>query len=187
MKRTLALVMAAALLALVPLCALAESDPPLSTDGWGYIGYIYGGVALAVPPDYESYEIDETFAAYGCVLLGGNADFMLQMRVFQEDDLTYDDFKEMIEQERAAEISTRMDGDSEILLYRNTKPSASSELYGIALTGLDGLFYKISIFTGADEAFGDDAPVWSIAEAIGQTVMHQDFSEWGVEGAPDFA
>ena len=28
------------------------------------------------------------------------------------------------------------------------------------LTGLDGLFYKISIFTGADEAFGDDAPVW---------------------------
>ena len=64
MKRTLALVLAAALLALVPLCALAESDPPLSTDGWGYIGYIYGGVALAVPPDYESYEIDETFAAY---------------------------------------------------------------------------------------------------------------------------
>ena len=95
--------------------------------------------------------------------------------------------KEMIEQERTAEISTRMDGDSEILLYRNTKPSASSELYGIALTGLDGLFYKISIFTGADEAFGDDAPVWSIAEAIGQTVMHQDFSEWGVEGAPDFS
>ena len=33
MKRTLALVLAAALLALVPLCALAESDPPLSTDG----------------------------------------------------------------------------------------------------------------------------------------------------------
>ena len=59
MKRTLALVLAAALLALVPLCALAESDPPLSTDGWGYIGYIYGGVALAVPPDYESYDYHE--------------------------------------------------------------------------------------------------------------------------------
>ena len=77
-----------------------------------------------------------------------------------------------------------VDGDSEILTYRNTQPSASNELYGIAMTGLDGLFYKISIFTGTDEAYGEDAPVWQIAETVGQTARRQDFSDWDIEGAP---
>ena len=111
----------------------------------------------------------------------------MQMRVFQLEDLTFDAFKTMIESVSSAEILTRMDGDSEILVYCNTQPNAYSELYGIALTGLDGLFYKISIFTGVDEDYGQDAPVWEIAKTIAQTVRHQDFSEWGIEDAPGFS
>ena len=77
--------------------------------------------------------------------------------------------------------------DLEILTYRNTAPGPSSELYGIAMTGLDGKLYKISIFTGADEAFGEDAPVWEIAERIAASARHQDFSEWGLKspGTPE--
>ncbi len=112
-------------------------------------------------------------------------DFTIQMRVFQPEELSYDDFKAIIEQESTAEVSTRTDNDSEILLYRNTRPNAYSELYGIAITGLDGLLYKISIFTGVDEVFGADAPVWAISETVAQTVRHQDFSEWGIGDEPD--
>lgn len=52
------------------------------------------------------------------------------------------------------------------------------------MTGLDGLFYKISIFTGTDEAYGEDASVWKIAETVGQTARHQDFSDWNIDTEP---
>ena len=175
------------LIALCLSCALAESpDPYVPEDGWIYAGYIYGGVAFAVPGDYAAFDIPEDDAANGVVILGGNEDFTLQMRVFPPEVLDYGTFRAMIEAERTAEVSTRMDDGSEITVYRNTRPSAWSELYGIALTGLDGLLYKISIFTGVDEEYGEDAPVWEIARTIGQTARHQDFSEWGVENAPSF-
>lgn len=160
--------------------ALAQAQAPLpNDDDWSYIGYIYGGITFAVPNDYMGFDISASEIAQGYVLTGGNADFSRPLR--------YEDFKAMILQESTAGTSTRMDGETEILVYRNIRPSIHSELYGIALTGLDGLLYKISIFTGADKAFGSEAPVWEIAEALGQSVRHQDFSEWGVPDAPDFS
>ena len=172
MKKSLSMLLMLVLFMLCPLYAIAESDAPLlAEDGWSYIGYSYGGITFAD-------------TANGYILIGGNDEFVLQMRVFQADELTYDEFKAMVEKTPSAESSVRVDGDSEILTYRNTQPSASNELYGIAMTGLDGLFYKISIFTGTDEAYGEDAPVWQIAETVGQTARHQDFSDWDIEGAP---
>ena len=174
--------------ALMFTCALAENATGLMTadDGWGYVGYVYGGITFAVPGDYTSFGVSEADAARGCVIIGGNERFTLQVRGFDPDMMKYGDFKAVIQQEASADWSVRMDGDLEILTYRNTRPSAVSELYGIVMTGLDGRLYKISIFTGADEAFGEDAPVWEIAEKIGKTARHQDFSEWGLEapGAP---
>lgn len=188
MMKRFTLVLIAALLMLWLPCALAEDQAPLlDEEGWAYIGYIDGGITFAVPRDYMSMDLSTSDIAQGYVLMGGNADFTMQLRVFPADEMRYDDFKALILQESTAEASTRMDEDSEILVYRNTRPSANSELYGIALTGLDGLLYKISIFTGADDAFGSEAPVWEIAETLGQSVCHQDFSEWGVPDAPDFS
>ena len=169
MKKRLSMLLMLVLFMLCPLYAIAESVAPLlAEDGWSYIGYSYGGITFAVPADFVNYDLSASDTANGYILIGGNDEFVLQMRVFQADELTY----------------VRVDGDSEILTYRNTQPSASNELYGIAMTGLDGLFYKISIFTGTDEAYGEDAPVWQIAETVGQTARHQDFSDWDIEGAP---
>ena len=166
-------------------CALAETQNPLLfSDGWSYVGYTYGGITFAVPNDYEFYQISAADAAQGYVLMVGDADFLLQLRVFQPNQMSYADFKAIIQQEPTAEISARVDGDSEILIYRNTQPSAINELYGVGMTGLDGLFYKISIFTGDDEDFSADAPVWQIAETVGKTAQRRDFSEWGIEDTP---
>ncbi len=188
MKKRLIAALCAALILTCALCASAEDWTPLtSEDGWSYIGYTFGGITFAVPNDYRNYNVSASYASQGYVIMGGTADFTIQMRVFQPDQLVYDEFKAMIGQESTAEISTRMDGDYEILVYRNTRPSANSELCGIVMTGLDGLLYKISIFTGDDGAFDENAPVWAIAETIARSARHQDFSEWGVEDTPDTA
>jgi hypothetical protein len=65
------------------------------------------------------------------------------------------------------------------------EPNKDSELYGIALTGLDDLFYKISLFTGENGAFDEDAKVWKIAEVLASTVRQRDFSEWKLENSPE--
>lgn len=164
-------------------CALAEngSEPKTENDGWQYAGYIYGGITFAIPGDYMDFGVSDADAARGCIMIGGNEKFILQLRCFDPAAIDYAYFKAIIQQEPSSDWSVRMDGDLEILTYRNTAPGPSSELYGIAMTGLDGKLYKISIFTGADEAFGEDAPVWEIAERIAESARHQDFSEWGLE------
>ena len=164
-------------------CALAEnsSEPKEENDGWQYAGYVYGGITFAIPGDYMDFGVSDADAARGCIMIGGNEKFTLQLRCFDPAAIDYAYFKAIIQQEPSSDWSVRTDGDLEILTYRNTAPGPSSELYGIAMTGLDGKLYKISIFTGADEAFGEDAPVWEIAERIAESARHQDFSEWGLE------
>ena len=170
-------------------CALAEnsSEPKEENDGWQYAGYVYGGITFAIPGDYMDFGVSDADAARGCIMIGGNELFTLQLRCFDPAAIDYAYFKAIIQQEPSSDWSVRMDGDLEILTYRNTAPGPSSELYGIAMTGLDGKLYKISIFTGADEAFGEDAPVWEIAERIAESARHQDFSEWGLKapGMPE--
>lgn len=182
-KRCLAFVLC--LMMLISFTAVSEDwTPLLSDDGWSYIGYTYGGVTFAVPADYTNYGLTAMQKANGYLIVGGNRDFTLQLRVFEPEVMTYDAFKAIISEEKTAEVSTRMYGETEILTFRNTTPSEISELYGIVLTGLDGRFYKISIFTGDDELFGEDAPVWEIARVVGETTRIQDFTEWGIENEP---
>ena len=176
MKKLLALALSALFLS----GACAEDWTALTPEGWQYIGYTYGGVTFAVPPDYENFGVNEDYKAAGYVLIGGSRDFTLALRQFRPDQRDYASFKEIITGEKTADCRVRDDNGSEILTYRNTAPGKDSELYGIALTGLDGLFYKISIFSGADEDVSDTAPVWEIAENIGKTIRRQDFSEWGI-------
>ncbi len=177
MKKLLALALSALFLS----GACAEDWTALTPEGWQYIGYTYGGVTFAVPPDYENFGVNEDYKAAGYVLIGGSRDFTLALRRFQPNEMDYETFKSVITGEKTAECRFREDAGSEILTYRNTRPGASSELYGIALTGLDGLFYKISIFTGENEDVSESAPVWQIAENIAKTTRHQDFSQWGVQ------
>lgn len=155
--------------------------------GWKYTGYTPGGVTFAIPLDFESYDTSLFDRMAGILILGGNADFTLQLRQFSPDTMTYAEFAARIQAEPTARWGTRMDGGSEILWYRNTAATANSELFGIALTGLDGMLYKISIFTGDGEDYSPDARVWALAETIAQTVRHQDFAEWSItdEAAAD--
>ena len=134
-------------------CALAETQNPLLfSDGWSYVGYTYGGITFAVPNDYEFYQISAADAAQGYVLMVGDADFLLQLRVFQPNQMSYADFKAIIQQEPTAEISARVDGDSEILIYRNTQPSAINELYGVGMTvcpvQVGGKTFSVAVVTG---------------------------------------
>lgn len=115
-----------------------EWSPLLADDGWSYIGYTYGGVTFAVPDDYASYNLTAAQKANGVLIVGGSRDFTLQMRVYEPEVMNYEDFMQLIAAEKTAEVQTRLDGETEILTYRNTAPGAYSELYGIVLTGLDG-------------------------------------------------
>lgn len=113
------MLLALVLFVLCPLCAIAASNAPLlAEDGWSYIGYSYGGITFAVPADFVNYDLSASDTASGYILIGGNDEFVLQMRAFQPDELTYDEFKTMVEKTASAESSVRMDGDSEILTYR---------------------------------------------------------------------
>ena len=168
------------------LCAGAEEafDFLTADQGWMYLGYTPGGVTFAVPSDYESFGVSMFDRMSGVLIVGGSADFTLQLRQFSPETMTYADFAAMIQAEPTARWGTRMDGEGEIIWYRNTAPTARSELFGITLTGLDGNLYKISIFTGDSEDFSPDAPVWALAETIAGTVRHQDFADWGITGDP---
>ena len=179
MKRILLLVAALLLLALLP-GALTEGELRPAPEGWVNIGWIEGGISLAVPDDFEQSYILPEYADMGIVILGGDADFMLQLRRFAPETLNYAEFLAMVEAQPGAEVSVRMDGEVEIAEYRNTTPDSDSELYGVILTGLDGCLYKVSVFTGDDGAFADDAPVWTIAETLGASVHLVDFSGWGI-------
>ena len=172
------------LLALLLLCTSAYAEEPVpAPEGWFFFGYTFGGITYAVPGDYEAWPPSDEEKAAGIITVGGNRDFTIQLRCFPPEAITYDGFVARISAEPTAQMSTRMVGEAEIVFYRNTNPNERSELYGIALTGLDGLLYKISIFTGADGAFGEDARVWEIVDVLAPTVRQMDFSEWPPEGA----
>ena len=63
-----------------------------------------------------------------------------------------------------------------VLYYRNQAPNATTELVGVVITGTDGCMYKVSVFTGWDENFAEDAPVWEIARVLAKSIRHEDFA-----------
>ena len=163
----------------------ADPDTFLQDETWMYTGYTYGGITFAIPKDSCSYELSEKDRTAGLVLLIGNNDYCLQIRKFDPEVLTYEQFKEIIQAEPTADVHIETRNGREALIYRNTAPNAYGELFGMAMTGMDGNTYKVSIFTGESEEYEEDAPVWKIAEIIGKTFTFRDFSEWGIPTTPD--
>ena len=186
MRRSIMILLLVALLLFcIPAVADTNLEPEklpggwIVDESWTYVGYIYGGVSFAIP--VESYAYDASpYAQMGLLLLYGNDDYMLQLRVFEPETYTYEAFRERIMAEPTSVVRTREYEGTEILIYLNSKPDADSELVGVAMEGIDGKLYKISIFTGDSERFGADAPVWKIAEVIAESAYVRDFSEWGI-------
>lgn len=168
------------LLACLLLCcpALAETPPQPNPEGWRYMGYTPAGVTFLIPADTQLLELTAADRAAGILMMGMNEDYTVQLRRFEADEMTLTRFRFLLMFTSGAQMHTRMDGDVEIVCYRNTTPTAVSELYGIALTGTDGCMYKVSIFTGVAEDYAADAPVWEIAEQIAQSVSIVDYSAW---------
>ena len=184
MKRLLALLVSL-LLFTIP-CAWGETNLDVQVDEngllmdetWIYTGYVEGGVTFAIPAESVGYDVSLRERMAGILLVVGNEDYMLQLRRFPPDAMTFESFRATIEAEPTAESAVFERDGVEILTYRNTRPSVVGELYGIALTGLDGCLYKVSLFTGDSEAFDEEAPVWKISLIIASTCRLQDFSDW---------
>ena len=161
--------------------AFMGEDPEMVVDEtWVYAGWLEGGITWAIPRDSEQWELNDEDAARGVVYFVSDQDYSLQLRAYEPEAMTFGAFRDRMTAAGAADRATRTVGETEVFSYRNPAPSAYAELYGIAVTGLDGRLYKISIFTGDSERFDEDAPVWKIAEVIARSVRIQDFSEWGV-------
>ena len=176
MKKLLAIVL---ILCLQSFPCFAENIESLPED-WFFIGYSYGGITFPVPDDTEFYELSEMDKENGFILICFNQNFTLQLRRFSPDEITFDEFKEIMFSESAAEVSY-LDETGTILHVKNTHPTATSELVGISMNGSDGNMYKISIFTGMDEDCSPEAKVWEIANTVSAFTSYKDFSDWPLQ------
>ena len=180
MKKLLVLTLILGLL--VFSCAAENADFP--PEDWFFIGYTYGGVTFPVPRDTQFYELTPQEQAMGIIVLCFNDDYMLQLRGFAPEALTWESYREKVLAEETALVSY-LDEKESILCVQNTAPDANTELVGIALNGLDGNLYKVSIFTGADEDFSPDAAVWEIAQTVAAYTSQMDFSTWPLQDAAE--
>lgn len=164
------------ILCLLGFPCLAENFESLPED-WFFMGYTYGGITFPVPRNISFLELSSQQQAAGVVVICYNDDFMLQLRGFSPSEMTWDKFRQRMLGEPTAEVSL-LGENQDILYVRNTAATATSELANIALKGLDGNLYKISIFTGSDEDASPDARAWEIAQTIAAYTSQMDFSEW---------
>lgn len=172
---------------LLVLCLLGTSclaeEAELLPEGWAFLGYTYGGITFPVPMDVEFYELTPQEQAMGIILICYNDEFTLQLRGFSPKQMTWEEFKKKMLAEPTAEVSL-LGEDQSIMYVRNTTSTADSELVSIALNGLDGNLYKISIFTGVDEDYSPDASVWEIAQTVAGYTSQMDFLQWPLQENP---
>lgn len=177
MKRLLIILMT--LLLCSPVLAETVDLPvQLNPEGWRYMGYTPAGVTFLIPEDTQSYPLSDAERAAGIVFLGANAEYTVQLRRFEPDQMDLAAFQLMLRFTPDAQVEIREAEGGQIIVYRNPDPTGVSELVGIALTGTDGCMYKISIFTGMDEDCSTNAPVWTIAAQIADSVSIVDYSGW---------
>lgn len=175
MRKLIALLL---ILLLMP-AALAE-ETVIQPDGWQYTGYVPGGVTFLVPEDMQSFMLYPAERAAGVLLVGGSMDYTVQLRRFEPDVLTLKTLILSMMQRPEADVRVVMHGDARVLIYRNTAPTADSELCGAAITGLDGCLYKVSVFTGFSEDCSETAPVWEISRIITESLRQEDFSQFPI-------
>lgn len=180
MKKMTGMLAALLLAVLLAASALAEAGLPAqpNPEGWRYMGYMPAGVTFLIPEDTQSYALTAADHAAGVIFLGANVDYTIQLRRFEPDVMDLAGFKALLRFTPGAQVEIRQADGTEIVCYRNGNPTAVSELYGVALTGTDGCMYKLSIFTGAEEDFSEDAPVWAIADKIAASASIVDYSGW---------
>ena len=85
-------------------------------------------------------------------------------------------FLQLVQQTPNTQWEVSEERGTPVLCYRNLAATAITELVGVVITGTDGCMYKVSIFTGWDENFAEDAPVWEIAQVVADSLRYEDFS-----------
>lgn len=152
----------------------------LRPEGWTLICSKEGGVAFAVPNDMMVWELNAAEMEAGVKIICSNADITAQLRAYEPDDITYDEFIQMLDENQYEITSVRNVEGTEITTYYNHVAETDMQLCGVILTGNDGLLYKISVFAGDNDEFGEDAPVWEMAETLFGTVHVIEDAGWDI-------
>ena len=171
--RKMLLCLLALLLAVLP--AVAE-DIEVQPEGYTYCGYMPGGITFLIPENMVQCELYEWEKQAGVLLYAESETCSIQLRRFAPDAMTIFQFIQLVQQEPTVQWETSNERGTLVLHYRNQAPTATTELVGVAITGTDGCMYKVSVFTGWDETFAPDAPVWEIARVLAESLRHEDFS-----------
>lgn len=177
MFKKLLSMLTALLLFLMP--ALAQQPAP---DGWRYMAYAPSGVTFLIPGDTVFFDLTEAEQAAGILLVGGNADYTMQLRRYPAEEMTLTRLTLLLAMTGTAEVGRAERDGVTVLSYRNKAASEYGELFGVALTGTDGCLYKLSIFTGENGDFSESAKVWEIAQGIADSASLVDYSDWPLEG-----
>lgn len=178
MRRFLMLLLAL-LLAVLPAAA---EEIEIQPEGYTYCGYMPGGITFLMPKDMVSYELYEEEKQAGILIYAESQNCSIQLRRFEPDEMTMPQFLQLVQQAPNTYWEVSEERGTPVLCYRNLAASDRTELVGVVITGTDGCMYKVSIFTGWDGNFAEDAPVWEIAQVVADSLRHEDFSFFpGVE------
>ena len=172
MRRFLMLLLAL-LLAVLPAAA---EEIEIQPEGYSYCGYMPGGITFLMPKDMVSYELYEEEKLAGILSYAESLNCSIQLRRFEPDVMTMQQFQQLVQKAPNTQWEVSEERGTPVLCYRNLAANDSTELVGVVITGTDGCMYKVSIFTGWDGNFAEDAPVWKIAQVVADSLRHEDFS-----------
>ena len=172
MRRFLLILLA---MVLIILPAAAE-DIEIQPEGYTYCGYMPGGITFLMPENMVSCELYEWEKQAGILVYAESQECSIQLRRFEPDVMTMPQFLQLVQMEKNIQWDVSLERGTPVLCYRNTAATANTELVGVVITGTDGCMYKVSIFTGWDGNYAEDAPAWEIAEVVSASLRHEDFS-----------
>jgi len=158
--------------------AAEDAAAPEIPDGWKNIWNEDSGIIFAVPADVVSWTLSEEDP--GILWRGSNLDITVQLRAYEPDDLTYEDFVAMLGEYEYAVTDVRNIDSTEITVYNNPESAANMQLCGAVLNGTDGRLYKLSVFSGDGDDFSEEAPVWQLADTLMQSVHVRKFFGWNI-------
>lgn len=147
-------------------------------DGWKNIWNEEGGIIFSVPGNVISWTLSDEDAAI--LWRGSSQDITVQLRAYEADELTYEEFIAMLGEYEYAVTDVRSIDGTEITVYNNPEPAANMQLSGAVLNGVDGRLYKLSVFSGDSDDFSEDAAVWELADTVMQSVHVRRFFGWNI-------
>lgn len=153
-----------------------ETASSLKPDEYHFANFIEGGINFLVPDDFTTFPLYETEKAAGYLFFGGNEHFTMSMRRYTPEEMTLPEFTLILINDSGTEVTLQENNGAPVVIYYNLNPQPNLQLCGAALVGLDGMMYKISIFTGDHNDISEEAPVWEISQIILNSVCLVDFS-----------